>query len=1528
MRVTLIGRKFKSEIILPKVPIGNYWLTSTVNGKEKKLVNIEGLAKAWEIKTSSYLKIIDTKTLDFNKDNNKINISSSAPVKFINKVSLEENHIYTVCLGRSREIYVLYCSPVYDDSFKEYNISGARDITIGSNKACDITYKNDYVEEKHARIFYNNDRFVLENKDKIFGTFVNDEPVYNNNKILSNGDVIFIMGLKIIIIGTKLIINNPLDKVMFHSEKIKIYRNKEINNIKLEDDDDNIELYSENDYFSGSPRITNVIEKEVVKIDPPPTRQSAEQMPLLLSLGSSLAMGLMMLVNTYSTINNKLNGTASNTEIAVSALVSILMLSSMILIPILTKKYDKKKKKEYEKLRQTKYKEYIDTRIQQIDDIMTKQRNILFENYASPEECVQIILNRSSRLWERKIEDSDFIDIRLGTGDVPLAIDIHYPEERFTLEDDNLVNILGEVGKKSKILKYAPIVLSLREKNICALISEDEETVEKFLQSALLQLITFHNYQDLKLVFFLREETSKRLSYIKMIPHIWNNTRELRFWADSEFDMDAISSYLEKVIQARSENKVPYDECIPYFLIITDDYKRVENLKIIMEILKQKNNFGFSILCITNNIMQLPKECKTFINIDKTSGKIFESEMSSNNQREFEFDTSQTFFFERICQTVANIPIKYNAISNAFLPDNYTFLEMYDVGRIEQLNILDRWKRNDSTLSLKAPIGIDVNQRQIALDIHEKYHGPHGLIAGSTGSGKSEFIITYILSLSVNFSPDDVTFILIDYKGGGLAGAFQKQNVQLPHLVGTITNIDTMGLQRSLASIQSELRRREIMFNKARDSIEEGTIDIYKYQKLYHEGVVKEAIPHLLIICDEFAELKQQEPDFMNELISVSRIGRSLGVHLILSTQKPAGIVNDQIRSNSKFGVCLKVQSTSDSSDVIKKPDAAYLKKAGEFYINVGSDDYFNLGQSALSSAPYYPQDIVKTKVDTSIEFISNIGIPIKKVDDQTTVKVENEGEQLTNIVRYMSQIAKEEGFKNKKLWLDNIPENIYLHELREKYHVVNDNIEIAPVIGEYDDPYNQKQGIVKLNLSAGKNTIIYGNAESGKESLLSTITYDLITNYTSDRVDLYLIDFGSESLKVFLGAPHVGDVVFINDSEKIKRLFNMIFQEIEDRKDILSEYGGDYNLYLKMSKKKLPLITVVLNNYEVFAENYNTNFEDAFLTLTREGPKYGIVFIVTTATVNGMRYRLLHNFNEKIVLQLNSDDEYRTALEGVGKKRPSHLFGRGLICRGEKKNIYEFQSAKITTPEDFIVHIREKIEEIKAVDKNITRKIPTMPDIVTLNDVKDRFRGLKQVPIGIGRNDLRVATYNFKKRFLNIITSKTNDVINQFTTNIIEELETNKDINIVTFNSVNTAEEISIREKFNSLVEAAKQNKLKETIVFIIGIDKFLSNINPAELLQNLRILEATKNCNIVLAESLMKIKAHEFEEWFKNYNTGDTGIWIGNGVDGQYLINIMSNRREIINNCGNSYGYLINQGNATLVKLLGMKENGDDDE
>ena len=1525
MIVTLIGKNVLYKTKLPKVAIGNYWITDK---NDKKLISIEGNGEEWQIFSNNNAKVLRPNSLT---SSNIAKIAQSK-VYIINEITLKEYSMYYIYLKEyANEVFVLYCAPEYEESFIHLSIKTSQEILIGSGEECQILYDIPLVKKVHARIFFSNGKLMIENFDKEFGTFINGNPVDKGLKMLFNGDVIFIMGLKIIIIGRSIYINNPFKSVKYSNETFEINKT-EVHIKDLEEDDDTeVQLYSEKDYFARAPRITNVMEREKIIIDSPPPSEDKETMPLILVLGSSLSMGVIMLMSMMSAIDSLNSGKATVKSTLFSIVTSGIMLVSILLMPMLTRRWEKKQKIKNEKKRQERYKDYINSKIELIDNIMKKQKDILYENDISAEECANIIMNKGPRLWERRVDDKDFLTVRLGTGDLPINADIEYPHIEFTMEDDNLVDILNTIVNKSKIIKDLPITISLVEKNIAALIvKNNQRLVEKFIQNLIIQLVALHSYNDLKLVFFLEEDKTKKWEHMQTLPHIWDNSKQVRFWAESYDDMKEISRYLENEFTNRvEEGKFEEKIVAPYYLIITNNYKKIENLQIVNKILEAKMNVGFGIFCIADDLLDLPNGCQAFIELNGTDGTMFENEITSTTQKKFTFDASYTFFFERIGKQLSSIPIKQTLTSKNSLPESYTFLEMYDAGKIEQLNILERWKNTNSTTTLQAPIGIDPSGMQIVLDIHEKAHGPHGLIAGSTGSGKSEFIKTYILSLAVNYHPDDVTIIIIDYKGGDVAGAFQSNKLKLPHIVGTITNIDTAGLRRALASIQSELRRRQILFNEAKNKIEEGNLDIYKYQKLYHEGILKKPIPHLLIICDEFAELKQQQPDFMDELISVARIGRSLGVHLILATQKPAGIVDNQIRSNSKFGVCLRVQEKADSIDVIKRGDAAELKKAGQFYLQVGNNEYFTLGLVGWSGAPYTPSDIVKKNYDNSIKFVSDIGTVIKEVGKPKKHSAKNSTEQLTSIVKYMSELAEKEHIHTKPLWLEDIPAVIYIKQLKKKYRFESTKNIINPVIGEYDDPYNQRQGIATLDLSTQGNTIIYGNADSGKETLLSTIIYDTVTSHTAEEVQMYILDFGSEALKIFKDSPIVGDVAFSSDTEKIERLFEMIQKEIRKRTEVLSDYNGDYDLYINSNKESMPMIVVIINNYDTFLEQYELKYDEIFLSLTREGLKCGIVFIITANSANSIRYRLYHNFRQKIALQLNNQDDYYNIFEKVGNKRPANIFGRGLI---QMKDIYEFQTAQICEPEKWNAHIKDVNEKLNKTSKISAKPIPTLPDFVTYKDVKASLKDLSSIPIGINKSNLEISTYNFKKDFINLIVAKDIDMAIQFASAIIEEISQLKNIELFVLNAESTISTVKSNLKSNYLnfSKALEDNTKtgKNIVCIIIGVDKFINELENGEkgFYEILKRAELCENYNFIMIENVTKLKNHAYDEWYKNYTLGDAGIWVGNGITDQYTININLKDKNIINRCGESFGYTVRRENATLVKLLGMKDYGDE--
>ena len=977
-------------------------------------------------------------------------------------------------------------------------------------------------------------------------------------------------------------------------------------------------------------------------------------------------------------------------------------------------------------------------------------------------------------------------------------------------------------------------------------------------------------------------------------------------------------------------SQMDYKQYKPYYLILTDDYKSVRDVELIKDVTDMKVNYGFSLVVISPRLINIPNECSAFISIgDKKSG-IFENELVSNKQKEFVADFDPTLNIYECCKLIANIPIDI-AKENRSLPSSVSFLEMYNVGMVEQLNILNRWKSNDPTKTLQVAIGLDKSRELFKIDLHEKAHGPHGLIAGMTGSGKSEFIITYVLSMALNYHPNEVSFVLIDYKGGGLTGAFENKEtgMKLPHLAGTITNLDTVEMNRSLASVQSELRRRQRLFNEARDKLDESTIDIYKYQSLYRRGLVDKPISHLIIISDEFAELKDQRPEFMDQLISTARIGRSLGVHLILATQKPSGVVNDQIWSNSKFRICLRVQDKSDSMDMIKCPDAAELKTTGRFYLQVGYNELFAMGQAAWAGAQYYPTEKRKKKIDQSITIVDDVGSTIRSLDTkQNEVTLPSKGEEITNIIKYIVEESRKEKVKIEQLWLPRIPDIIYTDKLKEKYHYKAKKNVINPIIGEYDDPDNQAQNVLTLPLSTEGNTIVYGSAGSGKELMLAGIIYSCISTHDSKEINFYILDFGAETLTMFKNAPHVGEVILSSDAEKIANLYKLVAQQIEERKKIFVDYNGSYDFYINHGGKQLPLIVVVINNVEAFIETY-PDYEELLGQITRDCLKYGVVFIFSTNGPNTVRYRLRQNFKQNVVLQFNDAMDYASVIPGVRKKEPSKAYGRGLIALD---SIFEFQTAFAYREEKMTDYIKVISNKLNDICDFKAPSIPILPDVVNTDIVRNYLGNIKTIPVGVEKETLKVSQIDLSNSFMYNITGEDITSNPEFLRGLISNILTINNSEIVIFDSITLLEDMT-RENITYSTDACyksidKLTKLleetdpdKTIFAMIISVNTIMNKLSAIEKgkLQKLILEAKTKNnIKVLIVENIDIIKSINFEPWYKGNADLSEGIWLGNGIGNQFTLKVTTNSRVLRVEVEPGFGYCIKKGRASLIKLM----------
>lgn len=1226
----------------------------------------------------------------------------NAPLTQGDGVALSDGQLLKIDI--EDQIYSLYVEAVCAEQliFHNYSISSDMKVTIGSHVDNDVCYMNPYISAKHAVLQRVNGQWSVQCYDSTNEVYVNGER--QSFASLCLGDVIFTWGLRIII-GLNFISVNGGDKITINRKNLhdlslidnrySSYPNQDITDERIH-------------YFNRPPRKSIKIEEKTIAVEGPPISINRAQLPLMLRMGSSMVMG----------------GSAALAG-------NFTMLLTAILFPLISSKYTDKQRQEYETLRITKYQEYLDKKRLEIMGACQKEQRLLNEKYPSLNEVANQ-LNDRLRLWERRPVDDDFLCIRLGTGKKRLSATINYPEKRFELEQDELEEKMYTLVETPYVLRDIPVVLSMMDTCVCALEGNRSQVIE-YISKLVFQIAVLHSYDEVKMLFLLRQEELAQLDFLRYIPHVWDDQRAVRFIATNEAEAYKLGEYMKGQITEELEEPIDLHKvlkCRPYYLVFDLDKKLFECHDFLTDILCSEQNHGVSFIVAHENI---PKETQKIIALGENSKNTYTSLTRDDMDKvSFSIDNCNHQAILDSMYTLANLRLK--AITQAQeIPKMITFMEMLGVGRVEQLNSPKRWRENNPSTSLATPIGIQEDGSLFVLDLHEKRHGPHGLVAGMTGSGKSEFIITYILSMAVNYHPDEVAFVLIDYKGGGLAGAFDnpETGVRLPHLVGTITNLDGASIHRSLHSIESELLRRQTVFNKVKSIANEGTMDIYEYQKLYRAGKVSEAMPHLFIVSDEFAELKQQQPEFMSKLISAARIGRSLGIHLILATQKPSGVVDDQIRSNTKFRVCLRVQERSDSMDMLKRPDAAELTNTGRFYLQVGYNEYFALGQSAWCGAVYEPQDTVLVQNDDSIEFLDITGQVTHKAKPR--VKKTNSGiKQIIAVVKYLSDIASTHGIQSRQLWQPELPRTLDLDVLQMPAKSSTMGIQL----GLIDDPEYQRQTLLEINFESCKNILIAGNNGSGKTILVQDILYLLAKQLTPQEFNFYILDYSSRMMKQFRALPHCGDVLYEEDFNSLDGFFKLINVVIAERKHLFSKLGVD-SFEAARSIQKLPLILVVIDN--IAGLNLSKPGENHYYKLPsylKGSANYGVKYIITCSHLNEATAKIRNELDERICLHLKDKYDYSEVLGCKVSYLPPAIPGRGLYKL--KDRALEFQSAIIQADgneKNRTCYIQKSIKTLRLQygTQIEAQRLPVYSDSATYEEFSAQFKP-GRIPLGYSK--------------------------------------------------------------------------------------------------------------------------------------------------------------------------------------------------
>ncbi|WP_051569332.1 type VII secretion protein EssC [Alkaliphilus transvaalensis] len=998
--------------------------------------------------------------------------------------------------------------------------------------------------------------------------------------------------------------------------------------------------------------------------------------------------------------------------------------------------------KKYKAQKENREKKYL----QLIADIrseltLSKEQQNKSMNEANPEPaiCLQRIVNTDNKLWERTPAYSDFLSVRIGIGTAPAAVKVKYSKQQMVLDNDPLALEPEKVALEYGSISGVPISLEILSSEIAGIAGAYDRTLD-LLRVVMLQIITHHGYDDVKVVLLLKGDNFEKWQWARHLPHLWDQDYKTRYMLCGKAIAHQTLGELNDLFKARelkSKGTGQMDSNLPHYVFIVEDTTLLENEGINKYIFNKNRSIGISTIFIAENRAFLPMNCNTIIDLQGKNGEYINRETGEKNT--FTPDKLELFSLERAVMHLSPVRIKSSEASFS-LPKSITLLEMMKANKVEEVNVVDKWEKNRTYMGMKVPIGARAGGELFHLDLHETGFGPHGLVAGTTGSGKSELLQSIIISLAINYHPHDVVFVLIDYKGGGMADVFKG----MPHLVGTITNLGGNQTTRALLSIKSELQRRQRIFSQY------GVNNIDKYQKLYHNINRDEnmpPIPHLVMIADEFAELKQEQPDFMKELVSTARVGRSLGVHLILATQKPAGVVDDQIWSNSKFKICLKVQDEADSKDVIKRPDAAMIKEPGRAYIQVGNDEIFEMFQSTYSGADYDPSGILKQdqNIKKRIYSVSLNGKQeqIYPIEEEKIANVELDS-QLKAMVEYISESAENNNIEALKgPWLPPLAEELYLDDLYNDKEVgfnyelgawAGEAPYLSPNIGILDDPRAQHQIPLALDFAKEGHLFIYGSPGTGKTFLMETLCLSLAHLHSPEEVNMYIMDFGGTAFKQFEGLPHCGGVMTIEQESRINQFMLYIFRCIEERKRIFERTRSDSFInYKAKNKEPLPAIFILIDNYFALSETYE-KVDDEMIILAREGTKYGIYLIASATNATLVKYKFAVNFKMAVTLQLTDKSEYDSIVGRTEGLEPASVVGRGLVRNQPPLEFHTALPAFKERDTEKLISIFEEFAAKGVIPK--ARPIPEMPTNIDITEINQGSTG--KLAIGLSAEDLQ----------------------------------------------------------------------------------------------------------------------------------------------------------------------------------------------
>jgi len=862
-----------------------------------------------------------------------------------------------------------------------------------------------------------------------------------------------------------------------------------------------------------------------------------------------------------------------------------------------------------------------------VDDSIAAERDRRRSRAADAAELRTAARVPTHRLWERRPTDPDHLHVRVGTADLPSTVEIQ--DERSTDQRSTATGTTRQV----------PVVLSLARTGVVGLAGSGSRP--RLLGRWLVgQLAVAQSPHDVRLVVLTSVPALPEWAWATWLPHARPGDGDealAAIGADGETigrRLAELSLVLQERRAASSARSANPQRFSPEYVVVLDGARRLRAMPGVVGLLREGPQHGIRVVCLDAEEWQLPEECTATV-AQHADTRLTVREHGRADLDDVLADLVVDDWYDDVARDLSPVRDLSSSETAGLVPDSAALLPVLGLEHPTGELLAERW-RHEGGASTSAVVGVSIDG-PFSIDLVSD--GPHGLVAGTTGSGKSEFLQTLVASLAVANRPDAMTFVLVDYKGGAAFAAV----ADLPHTVGLVTDLDSHLVERALRSLRSELTRREHVLAAS------GAKDIEDHDEHLDRGGLGERLPRLLIVIDEFAALAKELPDFVTGLVGIAQRGRSLGVHLILATQRPSGVISPEIRANTNLRVALRMTDTGESSDVIDVPDAARIAKSlpGRAYARLGHSSVVPFqsarvgGRSALDSDGTTAPPFVRLFDwrDAALALPSRPATGATAVETDLTV--------LVGALRRATELAGVE--RQRSPWLAPLGTVLPL-ALTPPEERAGLGAPLTFRWGTEDLPDRQEQRPAVVDLDQFGHLYVVGAPGSGRSQALRSIAAAAASAVSSSDLHLYGLDCGNGGITSLAGFPHTGAVAQRTQLERATRLIDRLVAEMGRRHEVIGT-AGVANIAEQRAtaapEDRLPHVLVLIDRWENFVgtlgEVDGGRLTDAVQSMLRDGAGAGL-HLVVSGDRSLLTSRMAVLTDDKVVLRLTDRLDYSLA--------------------------------------------------------------------------------------------------------------------------------------------------------------------------------------------------------------------------------------------------------------------------------------------